>query len=132
MDPQVAEQSELRHEQSTIRLRPLLFFGAGLFLLAVVTFATMDLLFDYFANRQAQIDVLPSPLADLQQLPPEPRLQVTPGLDLQRMHEAEDAVLHSYHWVDRETGVVGIPIDRAIAILAEKGLPVRDEAKVER
>jgi len=132
MDTQVDQQSELRHEQSTITLRPLLFFGAGLVLLAGVTLATMALLFEYYATRQAQLDVPPSPLADLQQVPPAPRLQVAPSLDLQRMREAEDAVLNGYHWVDQETGVVGIPIDRAISILAEKGLPVRDESRAER
>jgi hypothetical protein len=91
----------------------------------------MTWLFDYFAARQARIDVLPSPLADPQQLPPEPRLQVSPGADVEHMREAEEAVLQNYRWVDREAGIVGIPIDRAMDILAEKGLPTRSEEKAE-
>jgi len=131
METPGAERSDPRHEQSTIRLRPIIWFGAGLLMLSVVTFAAMTLLFDYFAARQTRVDVLPSPLADPRQLPPEPRLQVSPGSDVQRMREAEDAVLQSYRWVDREAGIVGIPIDRAVTILAEKGLPTRGEAKAE-
>ncbi len=34
-------------------------------------------------------------------------------------------MLKSYGWIDRDKGVVRIPIDRAIEILAERGLPVR-------
>jgi hypothetical protein len=34
-------------------------------------------------------------------------------------------MLKSYGWIDRDKGVVHIPIDRAIEILAERGLPVR-------
>ena len=38
--------------------------------------------------------------------------------------EAAEARLNSYGWVDRETGVVRIPLDRAMALIAENGLPV--------
>jgi len=126
-----AEHSESGHEQSTIRLRPILWFGVGLLVLSVVTFTAMTWLFDYFVARQARVDVLPSPLADPQQLPPEPRLQVSSGAEVRRMREAEQAVLQNYRWVDREAGIVGIPIDRAMDILAEKGLPSRSGAKAE-
>jgi hypothetical protein len=33
--------------------------------------------------------------------------------------------LSSYGWVDREAGIVRIPIDRAMDLLAERGLPAR-------
>jgi hypothetical protein len=39
--------------------------------------------------------------------------------------QAEGAVLNSYRWVDKEAGIVGVPIERAIKILAERGLPAR-------
>jgi hypothetical protein len=50
---------------------------------------------------------------------------------VQRLREAEAVMLQNYRWVDHEAGIVGIPIDRAIDILAEKGLPTRSEAKAE-
>jgi len=33
--------------------------------------------------------------------------------------------LHSYRWVDRESGVAAIPIERAMEILAAGGLPAQ-------
>jgi hypothetical protein len=43
------------------------------------------------------------------------------------MRADEDQILGSYGWIDRERGIVRLPIDRAIALLAEKGLPERAE-----
>lgn len=37
----------------------------------------------------------------------------------------EAALLTSYSWIDAKAGLVRIPIDRAIALLSERGLPVR-------
>jgi hypothetical protein len=132
MDTQVTEHPGPRHEQSSLNIRPIVLFGLGLLMMAVVAFVSMDWLFDYFAARQAKVDVLPSPLADPRQLPPEPRLQVDPAHDLQQLRAAEDAALNRYHWLDQEKGIVGIPIDRAITVLAEKGLPTRAEGKAKQ
>lgn len=61
------------------------------------------------------------------ELPPAPRLEPQPRHDLREWLARERALLGSYAWVDREAGVVRIPIGRAIEILAEEGLPARDE-----
>jgi hypothetical protein len=57
--------------------------------------------------------------------PAGPRLQRLPaeGLDALRREEAQR--LSSYAWVDKEKGIVQIPIERAIELVAERGLPVR-------
>lgn len=34
--------------------------------------------------------------------------------------------LHSYRWIDRQNGVVGIPIERAMQLIAARGLPSRE------
>ena len=39
-----------------------------------------------------------------------------------RFRERENLTLNSYGWVDRPAGVVGIPIERAMDIIAERGL----------
>jgi hypothetical protein len=57
--------------------------------------------------------------------PPEPRLQEDPFADLIAQHAEEDAVLGSYGFVDRQAGVVRIPIEEAMRIVAERGLPAR-------
>ena len=61
-------------------------------------------------------------------LPPEPRLQVSAPKDLKQYKAAQEEILNSYGWVDEKAGVVRIPIDRAMDILAQKGLPVRGGA----
>jgi hypothetical protein len=49
---------------------------------------------------------------------PTPRLQTDPHADLMKRQQAEDAVLRAYGWVDRATGTVRIPIERAMELLA--------------
>jgi hypothetical protein len=40
----------------------------------------------------------------------------------------EEKTLHSYGWVDQRAGVVRIPIDRAMELVAQRGLPTRPQA----
>jgi hypothetical protein len=61
-------------------------------------------------------------------LPPEPRLQTNPREDLRDLRAKEDAILESYGWVDRNAGVVRIPIDEAMKLTVQRGLPSRREA----
>lgn len=55
--------------------------------------------------------------------PPAPRLQVDPALDIFEHRKAEQGVLDTYGWVDKSGGTVRIPIARAMALLAERGIP---------
>lgn len=67
-----------------------------------------------------------SPLAaTLPAEPPEPRLQVVPAADLETVRAQEEAALNSYAWIDAPSGLVRIPIDRAMELVAERGLPAR-------
>jgi len=47
-------------------------------------------------------------------------------LQLQNLRALEDHVLSSYAWVDQNAGTVRIPIDQAIDMVAQKGLPSHD------
>jgi hypothetical protein len=60
--------------------------------------------------------------------PPAPRLQVQPFKDVWELKNSQRGALNSYGWVDKGTGVVHIPIDRAMQITLERGFPVRDTA----
>ena len=55
--------------------------------------------------------------------PPAPRLEIKPRESLDALHAHENAALGNYGWVDRDRGIARIPIDRAAALLAERGLP---------
>ena len=56
---------------------------------------------------------------------PLPRLQLSPPGDLQSFRAREEAELHSYGWIDRTAGVVRIPIERAMDLVLQQGLPTR-------
>lgn len=53
----------------------------------------------------------------------EPLLLVDAPKDLAGMRAVEDKILTTYGWTDQEAGRVRIPIDRAMALLLERGLP---------
>lgn len=73
-----------------------------------------------------------TPFASARPLPPEPRLQPKPESDLQLYLNEESSELDSYGWVDRASGVVRIPVDRAMKLLLQQGLPVRGTAQTVR
>ena len=123
MDP--VETARGGEASSDVNLRAIVAFGAGLIVFVSIVLLLLGWLFTSFAARQAKLDAPPSPLAETQTRPLEPRLQVDPAQALREMRAAEDAILKSYGWVDHTAGIVRIPIDRAIEVLVERGLPVR-------
>ncbi|MGD0616410.1 MAG: hypothetical protein ABSB67_01990 [Bryobacteraceae bacterium] len=62
-------------------------------------------------------------------IPPEPRLQPFPALELQALRQHEDDVLSRYGWVDQKAGVVRIPIDKAMDIMVQRGFPTQGQAQ---
>ncbi len=115
-----------KHELSDVSVRIMAYVVVGLTLL---TLGGMGVSW-WYLNRvekeeQAAERPLPPLAATLPQVPPEPRLQVTPSADLATVRTREDALLNSYGWIDAKSGLVRIPIDRAIEVLAERGLPTR-------
>jgi hypothetical protein len=56
---------------------------------------------------------------------PAPRLQLDDGFqEIADLHGREDLLLDNYSWVDQSQGKVRIPIDQAIQLIAQRGLPV--------
>lgn len=56
---------------------------------------------------------------------PAPALQSNPAVDLQTYKSRAEHDLNSYGWIDRTHGVVKIPVERAMALLAARGPSVR-------
>jgi hypothetical protein len=68
-------------------------------------------------------------LQQLTQRFPTPRLQTDDGnQDVANLHEREDLLLDHYSWIDRSQGKVRIPIERAMELVAQRGLPVAPSA----
>jgi hypothetical protein len=118
------EQPRRGHETSDANIRNLVIFGVGLSLLVIAGLLVSGAVFHYFVGHQG-LGPPASPFENVRMLPPEPRLQVSAPKDLKQYKTAQDEILNSYGWVDQNAGIVRIPIDRAMDILVQKGLPVR-------
>jgi hypothetical protein len=69
-------------------------------------------------------------LAKLAQQFPTPRLETDDGnQDLADLHQREDLLMNYYTWINRGQGTVRIPIEQAMAIIAQRGLPVAPQAQ---
>jgi hypothetical protein len=112
------------HEQTDAAVRPILTFGVVLVFIIIASLVALTFLFRLFTHREALAGPQPSSMNREGQIPPLPRLQVSPPRDLRALRKAEDDVINSYGWVDRNAGRVRIPIDRAMELMAQRGLPV--------
>ncbi len=129
-DRRPEEETEARD----VRLRPLLVFTVGLAVTLIAVYLVVVVMFRLFSREAAQRDTAAGvsqaqPLeSGEERLPPAPRIQTDPAADLTRFRRQEDAVLNSYGWVDRQAGTVRVPIEVAMKLVLEQGLPVRQPA----
>lgn len=114
------------HETRDANPRSLATFGVVMFLSLALVSLGMWVMFRYFAGHQ-ELGPPASPFTQERPMPApdQPLLQVSPHRDLRQLLEQQNRVLHTYAWVDQKAGVVRIPIDRAMHLLLERGIPVR-------
>jgi hypothetical protein len=122
--PPPAGGAQEAYEHSDANARGLLQSGAYLIAVLVVVFFAMAWLFDFYGKVQS-LGKPASPFEDARVLPPAPRLQVQPRAELHAYCEAQDKLLNSYGWADEHNGVVRIPVDRAMELTLQQGLPAR-------
>jgi hypothetical protein len=116
------------HERRDVNVFQISAFGIGLLLGCIVVVFAMVAMFDFLFAREDKKNTGSATaglLSERPKLPPEPRLQAEPKVELRDLRADEDAILSSYGWVDPNKGIVRIPIDQAIDIVAQKGLPSR-------
>ena len=126
---------DTHHEHSDVPVRPLFWFIIIFVVFAFVSHVALYLLYKAFVKGERsrmdppQTQVTRPANADVPQnqplLQPFARTDVVPYLqtpvtDLQDMRRAEDEVLRNYGWVDKQKGVVHIPIEEAKKLLAAK------------
>jgi hypothetical protein len=108
-----------------VNIRAVFRFGFWLAVGVVAVTLAMLALFRVLEKKDRASDTVLSPIvaANLARTPPEPRLEPFPLAPGQKLRAEEDAILTTYAWVDQKAGFARIPIDRAIEIVAERGLP---------
>jgi hypothetical protein len=112
------------YERKDVDVRALFTIAFLLLLSGIAIFIVVALMMHYFKVHE------PAVTAGQPNIPvtrardfPQPRLLTKPGASLAELRAAEDADLNSYGWVDRNAGIARIPIDRAMQLLLERGLP---------
>lgn len=118
------DRPELGYETHDANPKALAYAFVGLSALLILTFVSMWLLFVYFDASARKADRgKASQWSNIDYRPPEPRLQTSPAADLKKMLDNENHLMNSYGWVNKASGLVRIPVDRAMDIVAKKGLP---------
>jgi len=68
---------------------------------------------------------LQNKMAAMTQQFPTPRLQTDDGnQEIADLHAKEDLLLNNYSWANQSQGKIRIPIERAMELIAQSGLPV--------
>ena len=107
-----------RHEVADVSGRRIVWTAAGLAtMLVVVALAAWAVLSVLRSGSAQDASSLRAAAARM----PSPRLQTAPSRDLDALREEKRALLSDYRWLDRDAGVVRIPIERAMELLAERG-----------
>lgn len=136
-------------EPDHVDIGSILRYAIGLAAITGISMLAMYFTYQGMANTtDASHAVRAYPMAELEdnRRPPEPRLQgsnatysgnlfdeandrqVTPREALKALHAEEDAVLNNYAWVDRNAGVVRLPIADAMKLRLQQGLEARPAA----
>jgi hypothetical protein len=109
----VEDNANTAYEESDWRLGTI-----GLILLGIFVF----LVIAPFVLIAAFPRAVPDVGREMTITPPEPRLQLDPAEDLAQFRADEEERLNSYYWVDKEKGLVHIPISQAMKDVVEKGI----------
>ena len=116
-------------EGDGVSYKGLIWFGVILAGTTLVCQVLVWGMFDLFEGQAKADDPGRAPLsAPIGALAPPPNLLTDEPANLARFHAEEDHVLTTYGWMDKNDGVVRIPIARAKALLLQRGLPVRGSA----
>jgi hypothetical protein len=120
---------DVSHEESDVNVATLAKFIVVLAVSTAVILVAMKLMIGFFHDREVAQELPPVSRVNppgTRRLPPEPRLQGAPGSellpldDMKKFKAEQEAAINSYGWVDKQTGVVRIPIDEAKKLLVER------------
>ena len=126
------------YERSDIGVRGVLYFLAGLAVAVVFAYLIVAGIYSFLDKRSAAEQAPVNPLitnapADTRHIAndypqstfPNPKLEVDERGQLNDIRLKEEQTLSTYDYIDKNAGTVRIPIDRAMDLIAQRGLPVR-------
>jgi hypothetical protein len=126
------------YERSDIGVAPILYFLLGLAVAGLLAFFLVDGLYHFLDKRSEAEQTAVNPLvtnapADTRHIAkdypqsafPNPRLETDERNQLNGIRLQEEQTLATYDWIDKNAGTVRIPIDRAMDLIVQRGLPTR-------
>ncbi|HXW93151.1 MAG TPA: hypothetical protein VEK33_21560 [Terriglobales bacterium] len=124
---------DLEFEYRDLRPRAVYAFLIGLAVMSILVFFVVwgfyDVIDAYQRRHQPPQNPLVTPETDTRRVLPEvidkfpqPRLERNERLEINDFRLREEQSLYSYGWVDQQAGIVRIPIDRAMELIAQRGL----------
>jgi len=125
-DPQVEKEEHApahAHEKTDANVKAVSLFALSLVVMVVVVGAVSAVYYYYLSKNWPHVGTATAPMPDPSQVPPAPQLQTSPQQDLKRMREYEEQRLRTAGWIDRQAGVTHIPIEQAMDLVAQRGLP---------
>lgn len=129
--PNAQDHVDVVHEESDVHVSAILRYGLGLAVIALVVHLFLWWLLGIYERQheRAQTQVYPMAAGQQNRLPPSPRFQENPQQELQDLRARQRAVLEGYEWVNKDTGIARIPIEDAMKMVVERGLPTREAQK---
>ena len=134
------EHAEERYEHQDLSAQAVYAFLVSLLVGGVVVYFIVWGFYHFMEARQREHQPPPNPLVKQVETDtrivspgeikkfPEPRLETNERTEIRDFRLKEEQTLNSYGWVDQKAGVVRIPIDRAMQLLAQRGLPTTPKA----
>jgi hypothetical protein len=108
------------YEKGDVHFRGVLIFAVTLVVGVVLTLVLVGGMIALLAQHSPS-SMRASPTGTPSVVPPPPVLQAQPWEDLRRYREEQSRILLNYAWIDRNAGVVRIPIERAMELVIERG-----------
>jgi hypothetical protein len=143
------------YERRDIGVAGILYFLLGLAVAGVFIYFVVDGIYSFLEHQNEAQQTAISPLItnaekDTRKLPPDyktdsesadyekylkknfptPQLETNERAQLNSVRLKEEETLATYDYVDQKAGTVRIPIDRAMDLIAQRGLPVREQSAI--
>jgi len=139
------------YERRDISAKGIFYFLIGLTLAMVLVYFVVDGLYHYLNKRFEAQQTPVSPLVtnapqDTRHIPPQykdneyekylkqgfpaPQLEVNERTELNDERLREENTLSTYDYVDKNGSTVRIPIERAMDLIVQRGLPVRGQSAI--
>ena len=139
----VPEHDTVAFETRDVKARTIYVYLAVLAVAVILSYVVCVFILRATTKMAVESDTPPPPVRqemgkDYLTMPPEPRLQGVPGhrtdpqSDLREKVQEDTQANEQAGWIDQTNGIAQIPVEDAMKIIAEKGLPAASTPPAEK